>query len=154
MLFAALFIFTFAVITQNRSNAMENLVKWLKRSVSPVFLVMLVASFILWYIAKLSYTYTTEQTVQVSVEGGEPFRLDCVVEGAGTNLFGYRVYMDRTLRIPLSELHVTPSYEEESYGRLVIDPASLQQAISVRCSDIKIISISGVLPTIEKPEDR
>ncbi len=132
---------------------MEPLFKWLRHYVSPVFMLLLVASFVFWYIAKLNYTYTTEQVMRVNI-GGERIPVTCVVEGVGTNLFGYRVYMDRTLRIPLSELHVTPSYEEESYGRLVIDPASLQQAISVRCSDIKIISISGVLPTIEKPEDR
>ncbi len=132
---------------------MEPLFKWLRHYVSPVFMLLLVASCVFWYIAKLNYTYTTEQVMRVNI-GGERIPVTCVVEGVGTNLFGYRVYMDRTLRIPLSELHVTPSYEEESYGRLVIDPASLQQAISVRCSDIKIISISGVLPTIEKPEDR
>ena len=132
---------------------MEPLFKWLRHYVSPVFMLLLVASFVFWYIAKLNYTYTTEQVMRVNI-GGERIPVTCVVEGVGTNLFGYRVYMDRTLRIPLSELHVTPSYEEESYGRLVIDPASLQQAISVRCSDIKIISISGVLPTIETPADR
>ena len=132
---------------------MEPLFKWLRHYVSPVFMLLLVASFVFWYIAKLNYTYTTEQVMRVNI-GGERIPVTCVVEGVGTNLFGYRVYMDRTLRIPLSELHVTPSYEEESYGRLVIDPASLQQAISGRCSDITIISISGVLPTIEKPEDR
>ena len=44
------------------------------RYVSPVFLALLVASFILWYIAKLSYTYTTEQTVRVSVDG-QPFEV-------------------------------------------------------------------------------
>ena len=32
---------------------------WLRRYISPVFLALLVASFILWYIAKLNYTYTT-----------------------------------------------------------------------------------------------
>ena len=48
---------------------MENWLKWMHRYVSPVFLALLVASFILWYIAKLSYTYTTEQTVRVSVDG-------------------------------------------------------------------------------------
>ena len=48
------------------------------RYVSPVFLALLVASFILWYIAKLSYTYTTEQTVRVSVDG-QPFEVTCVV---------------------------------------------------------------------------
>ena len=53
---------------------MENWLKWMHRYVSPVFLALLVASFILWYIAKLSYTYTTEQTVRVSVDG-QPFEV-------------------------------------------------------------------------------
>ena len=78
---------------------MENLLHWMRRYVSPVFLALLVASFILWYIAKLSYTYTTEQTVRVSVEG-QPFEVTCVVEGIGTNLFGYRVYMTKRASDP------------------------------------------------------
>ena len=36
------------------SRIMENWLKWMHRYVSPVFLALLVASFILWYIAKLS----------------------------------------------------------------------------------------------------
>jgi hypothetical protein len=87
------------------------------RYVSPVFLALLVASFILWYIAKLSYTYTAEQTVKVSVDG-QPFEVTCVVEGVGTNLFGYRVYMNKTLRIPLAELKTKRSYEEGHEGNL------------------------------------
>ena len=35
-------------------GTMENFVRWLRQYVSPVFLALLVASFILWYIAKLS----------------------------------------------------------------------------------------------------
>ena len=42
---------------------------WLRRYISPVFLALLVASFILWYIAKLNYTYTTEQPFTVNVDG-------------------------------------------------------------------------------------
>ena len=53
---------------------------WLRRYVSPVFLALLVASFILWYIAKLNYTYTTEQPFTVNVDG-ERFKVSCVVEG-------------------------------------------------------------------------
>ena len=78
-------------------RTLDNLLKWMHRYVSPVFLALLVASFILWYIAKLSYTYTTEQVVRVSVDG-EPFEVTCVVEGVGTNLFGYRVYMNKSGR--------------------------------------------------------
>ena len=82
---------------------MENLLKWMRRYVSPVFLALLVASFILWYLAKLTYMYTTEQTIRLSIDG-QPVEITCVVEGVGTNLFGYRVYMNKTLRIPLAEL--------------------------------------------------
>ncbi len=102
-------------------RTLDNLLKWMHRYVSPVFLALLVASFILWYIAKLSYTYTTEQVVRVSVDG-EPFEVTCVVEGVGTNLFGYRVYMNKTLRIPLSELKYKRSREEGHEGKVVIDP--------------------------------
>lgn len=129
---------------------MENLLNRMHRYVSPVFLVLLVASFVLWYIAKLNYTYTTEQVVRVSVDG-EPFEVTCVVEGVGTNLFGYRVYMNKRLRIPLSELKTKPSHEEGHEGKLIIDPQSLQNAISVRFSDIKVVSI-GTVPEIDQPE--
>lgn len=128
---------------------MENFLKWMHRYVSPVFLALLVASFILWYIAKLSYTYTTEQVVHLNVDG-QPFEVACVVEGVGTNLFGYRVYMNKTLRIPLSELKYKVSREEGHEGKLLIDPQSLQSAISLRISDIKIVSL-GPVPPIDKP---
>ena len=128
----------------------DKLLKWNRRSVSPVFIVMLVASFILWYIAKLSYTYTTEQTFRINIDG-EKFEVTCVVEGIGTNLFGYRVYHDKSLRIPLSELRSACSYDEENYGKVIIEPQSLQNAISVRCTDIKIISI-GDVPEINQPK--
>ena len=82
-------------------RAIDSLLKWMHRYVSPVFLALLMASFILWYIAKLSYIYTTEQKVRVDVDG-QVFDVTCTVEGVGTNLFGYQVYMNKTLRIPLS----------------------------------------------------
>lgn len=129
---------------------MDSLIKWLRSYVSPVFLVLLVASFILWYIAKLNYTYTTRQVVQVDVDG-EVFPVTCVVEGTGTNLFGYRVYMNKTLRIPLSDLRYKRSREEGHEGKIVINPQSLQDVISVRISDIKIISIDAI-PEIDHPD--
>ncbi len=114
----------------------------------PVFLAMLVASFILWYIAKLSYTYTTEQVIPVTVDGRK-FKVTCVVEGIGTNLFGYKVYMNNSIRIPLSNLKYAPVVGSED--SIAIDPSSLRSAISVHYSDIKIISI-GAIPEILKPE--
>lgn len=126
---------------------MEKIISWIRRTVSPVFVVLLVAAFILWYIAKLSYTYTTDQVMRLNVAGNE-FEITCVVEGVGTNLFGYRVYHDKVLRIPLSELRTKTSYDEETYGMILIDPQSLQNAISVRCTDIKIVSI-GEVPALQ-----
>ncbi len=130
---------------------MENFREQARRYVSPLFLVLLFASFILWYIAKLGYTYTTEQRVCVNIDG-RPIEVTCVVEGIGTNLFGYRVYANKRLRIPLSELTYKVSREEGSEGKLLIDPQSLQNAISVRYSDIKVISI-GAVPAIDPPAE-
>ena len=126
---------------------MNSKLKSLKGYVPPVFLAMLVASFILWYIAKLSYTYTTEQVIPVTVDGRK-FKVTCVVEGIGTNLFGYKVYMNNSISIPLSKLKYAPVADGE--GMIAIDPSSLQSAISVHYSDIKIIKI-GVIPEILKP---
>lgn len=122
---------------------MENWLKWMHRYVSPVFLALLVASFILWYIAKLNYTYTTDKTVQVNVDG-EEFEVVCVIEGLGTNLFSRMVYMRNSLRIPLSELDYAPSPDEEGY--IVIDPQSLQNAISVHYSDVKVVAVRNIPP--------
>lgn len=131
---------------------MENFLRWLHRTVSPVFLALLVASFILWYIAKLSYTYTTDQTVHLNVDG-VPFEVTCVVEGVGTNLFGYRVYMDKTLYIPLSELKYKLSTEEGHENKILLDVQSLQNAISLKFSDIKVVAIRSV-PEIDAPEKK
>ena len=130
---------------------MENLLHTMRRYVSPVVLALLVASFILWYIAKLSYTYTTEQQVRLNIDG-QRIEVTCVVEGVGTNLFGYRVYMNKTLRIPLDEIKVERSREEGHENKYVIEPQSLQKALSTRFSDIKIISI-GDIPEIDIPQE-
>lgn len=128
---------------------MENFWKWMRRSVSPVFWALLFAAFILWYIAKLSYTYTTEHDVRLLVDG-QPLEVTCVVEGPGANLFGYKVYSNKTLRIPLSELRYEVLHGEGHEGKIHIDPQSLQKAVSVRFSDIKVLSV-GHVPEIDLP---
>ena len=55
--------------------------------ISPTFVILLCASFILWYILKLQYTYTTDYSVVVNING-DRLRVPCVVEGKGTNLLG------------------------------------------------------------------
>ena len=123
---------------------------WLKRYVSPVFLVMLVASFILWYISKLTYTYTSEYTVSINTDG-EKYKVTCIFEGVGNNLVGYHTNLGKSVRIPLSELKYKRSREEGHEGMILIDPHSLQQAIAVRFSDVKVVSV-GTIPEIQMPE--
>ncbi len=130
----------------------KDFLKWLHHYLSPAFLVMLTASFILWYIAKLSYTYTTDLDVDVKI-GDSKFRVNCVVEGVGTNLFGYRLYKGGKVSIPLDELIYDHSVDESNFGRIVINPQSLQNAISVRYSDIKVVSV-GSIPMLDIPVDK
>ena len=123
----------------------------LRKYISPVFLVLLGVSFTLWYISKLNYTYTTDFDIKVKVDG-ERIVVPCVVEGKGTTLFGYGFYTPRRANIPLSELHYdvieVPVLNAEgvvdtlatSY-KARISPVSLQDAISIRFSDLKIISL-------------
>lgn len=134
-----------------RIEILDPVVAWVRHYVSPVFLAMLVASFILWYIAKLSYVYTTEQSIPVQIDDRK-YNIPCVVEGVGTNLFGYQAYMRKRIHIKRSELKYSCAENEEGRSVLVIDPQSLQNAISVHYSDIKILSIVHI-PEIEAVEE-
>lgn len=118
---------------------------------------LFVASFTLWYIAKLNYNYTTELDVKIRI-GSNRFSVPCVVEGKGTNLFGYVISTSR-LNIPLSELEYTVMREVTELGtapndnlRLHLNQESLKNAISVRLSDINIRSV-GDIPDIEMPKE-
>ena len=124
----------------------------LRNYIPPVFLAMLAVSFTLWYISKLNYTYTTDFNIKVKVNG-ERLVVPCVVEGKGTTLFGYGFYASRRATIPLEELNydiieepattaegaVVDSLAKEYKVR--ISPISMQDAISVRFSDLKIVSV-------------
>lgn len=130
---------------------MESILTFLKRFVTPVFLVMLVVSFTLWYLIKLSYTYTTEYTVSINTDG-EKYKVSCIFEGVGTNLISYHVGWDKWVKIPLSELKYRKSREEGHEGMIIIDPQSLQHAIAIRFSDVKVGSI-GAIPEIPLPDN-
>ena len=119
----------------------------LRHYISPVFVAMVVISFSLWYISKLNYTYTTDFNIKVKVNG-ERVVVPCVVEGKGSNLVGYGFYASRRVNIPLSELNydiVEVPVDDEgtlSYEMKVrISPLSMQDALSIRFSNLKIVSI-------------
>ena len=129
----------------------------LRNYISPVFVAMLVISFSLWYISKLNYTYTTDFNIKVKVNG-ERVVVPCVVEGKGSNLVGYGFYASRRVNIPLSELNydiVEVPVDDEgmlSYEMKVrISPLSMQDALSIRFSNLKIVSI-GDFNDIDSPK--
>ena len=131
--------------------------------ISPIFLALLAVSFTLWYISKLSHTYTTDFNIKVTIDN-ERIEVPCVVEGKGTTLFGYGFYASRRVSIPLSELKYkvveVPASEVESaesktpaddvaetpskpkmVRKARIAPESMKKALSVRFSDVKIVSM-------------
>ena len=129
---------------------MNKILEWGKKSISPVFIAMFVASFVLWYITKLNYNYTTDYSVRLNIDG-EKMEVPCVIEGKGTNLFNYKFQLGKRLRIPLKELHYTTIVDDFGVAFLQIDSKSLQNAISVRVSDIKIVSL-GEIPMLSPVE--
>ena len=69
------------------------------------------------------------------------------------------MYLQREINIPLSDLKytLTQMMDEES-GEvrddvLLIEPQSIQNAISVRVSDIKIVSVGDVPPLFPTVKD-
>lgn len=116
----------------------------LKKYTSPVFVGLLLLSFVLWYLTKLSYTYTSKLPFDVRVAGNK-FRVECVVEGTGYKLFAHRFLYNNNIAINKNQLQTTPSVI--NHGSLVINPFSLQNEISLRNDDLRIISV-GELPEI------
>lgn len=122
---------------------------WIRKKfgkyISPAFLVMLFLSFVMWFIIKLGYTYVTEIPVNVNIEGNK-INVSCVAEGEGYSLFANRYYNQREINLRWSDVEVTPSATNPR--AVVISPYSLQNAISVRKPDVKIISMSAI-PEVE-----
>lgn len=125
----------------------------LRKYISPVFLALLAVSFTLWYISKLNYTYTTDFKVEVNVDG-EKITVPCIVEGKGSTLFGYGFYSSSRVNIPLADLQHEvvnvplpgqncPDSLIVTEPKVRISPTSMQEALSVRFSDLKIVSIGS-----------
>lgn len=129
----------------------------LRKYISPAFLALLAVSFTLWYISKLKYTYTTDFNVEVVIDGNKVV-VPCVVEGKGTTILGYWLYNSRTANVSLSELKYSvveqkalPEGATDSVvvsHKVRISPASMRDALSVRFSDLKIVSVER-LPDID-----
>lgn len=131
---------------------MDKIKHFLKRIASyitPGYVAMLFAAFVLWYITKLGESYTTEHEVVVVVDGKE-YDLDCTVHGKGTNLIFY-TFIDKNSRfnIPSSELNLEKVVDDvEGATRSQFTNASLQQALRTRMDDVEVVSVNKGEPLV------
>lgn len=128
---------------------LTNIKAFINKHVSPVFLLLLILSTIMWYLTKLSHTYTAQVPIAVNIEGNR-FSVACLVEGTGHRIVAHRFFMRNVVNLNFRDVQATPSMFNS--GSYVINAYSLQNAISVNISDLKIISV-GDLPEIRIPYD-
>jgi hypothetical protein len=126
-------------MTRKIINDGKELIGKVKRRITPAFLVTLAMALIFWYSGKLGYTYTTEIPVSVEIEG-QRVRTTCMVEGTGHNILSARYFKRRTVKLQRFDVELMlVDGESNTYE---ISPTSLQNALSVRNSSLKIISVS------------
>lgn len=133
----------------------KSLFKRLAGYISPVYVTMLVAAFILWYITKLGETYTTDEQVTVVIDGQE-YEVDCTIRGKGTNLINYTMKSKKSsFTIHSTELSFDKEEVNED-GDLMrhVSAVSLQQALSARMIDVDIITLGAVPTIIVEAEDK
>lgn len=126
---------------------------WLRRWISPAYITMLVAAFVLWYITKLGETYTTDHSVTVIV-GDDEFEVDCTIRGKGTNLINYTISSRRSrFDIPESELTFDREVtDNDGVTFRHITSLSLQQALTARMIDVDVVAVGSVPPLKSKEQ--
>ena len=123
-------------------KAKDSTRKFFKQLLSPVFITLLIASLILWYVSKLGYTYTTEMPVTINIDG-QKIKVTCMVEGRGTALWGQRMSLRNKINIKLADLRTRPS---DNPPYIIIDSASLSKVMSLKANsgDFRIISVTEI----------
>ena len=111
----------------------------IRKRITPAFLVTLALALIFWYSGKLQYTYTTTLPFTVEIEG-DRVRTTCMVEGTGHNLLSAR-YLKRRV-VKLQRFDVDLLSVDGAANTYEISPTSLQNILSVRYPNIKILSVS------------
>lgn len=104
---------------------------------SPIFLTMLVLAFLMWYALKLSYVYTTEVSVPVRIDG-ERYRVKCMVEARGTEIWAQRLAIGGRINIPLSDL---APHREGDNPYYTITNSAMSNAIMQRTGSLRVIDI-------------
>ncbi len=104
---------------------------------SPVFLTMLGISFVLWYGFKLSYVYTAEVPISVKINGDD-YRIRCLVEARGSELWALRLSLNDNINLSLNEL---AAQKTDSTNYYTINSTMLGNAIMQRNNSLKIIEV-------------
>lgn len=137
-------------------TAPKSIYQWVRQQISPVFIIMLIAAFVWWYITKLRDTYTTEHTVTIVVDG-QSVPVNCKIRGKGTDLIGYTLLKSRSkFSIATNELSFDREREERDSTGLIkryISPVSLEQVLEGRMNEVDVISVGAIPPirTMGKP---
>ncbi len=121
----------------------ESVRKALRQLLSPVFLLILLATTLMWFASELSRQYTTEIPLHIRVEG-EKYRLTAVVQGYGSTILAQRLSLNRKPAFTLEELFADPS------GGITLQ--SLVRAIDPRLKNLTVVQIveaPGLLPETE-----
>ena len=105
---------------------------------SPVFITMLALAFMLWYAQKLSYVYTTDLSVPVRIDG-ESYRVKCIVEARGTEIWAQRFSIGGKINLSLVEL--SPYVESSDDEFYTITSTAIGNAIMQRAGSLKVIEV-------------
>lgn len=133
-------------------NSIKLYLKLIVRRLSnPVFFLLLFCSIVLWYIIKLSYTYTTDIVIPVKIEDTR-YSVRCNVEGIGYQILLYKMRPRKnTVVLEPNNVDMLPS--PVTPGAYNISAFSLQNAISQRVSDLKILSVDSSVEIQPKPKE-
>lgn len=114
-----------------------------RRLNNPVFFVLLAITVVLWYIIKLGETYTAEIVIPAKIEDTQ-YPVRCTVEGIGYDILFYKIRPRlNTVVINPDNVNMLPS--AVTPGAFSISSFSLQNAISRKISDLKILSVDSTV---------
>jgi hypothetical protein len=116
----------------------ESVRKLFGHAISPVFLVLLLSSFVLWYTSKLGKEYDIEMPLNVRIDG-QRYRVTAQVQGKGSTIMAQRLSLKSKINIKLTDLKVRKSTENPN--ALIITPSSLVKAIDSKTNDLKVVQI-------------
>jgi hypothetical protein len=126
---------------------MDSIRKVLGRALSPAFLLILLSSCLLWYMAKLSHEYTAEIPLKLRIDGRK-YRVEAVVTGRGSMLMAHQLSLKK-VSLRSEDLTIRPS--KETPGVQTITKASLQKALTNKLGDLKIVQIEDITDFVPTP---